>query len=60
MLHLKSISSTLMSVFKCNEKTRRYRSVHLGIVVSRISEDFLCQARVTETWSHRGRCLVRK
>ena len=29
------------------ETTRRYRSVHLAVVVSRISEDFLCQARVT-------------
>ena len=50
MLHLKSISSTLTSVFICNEKTRRYRSVHLGVVV----------ARVTETCSHSGRCLVCK
>ena len=29
------------------ETTRRYRSVHLAVVVSSVSEDFLCQARVS-------------
>ena len=56
-------------------KTRRFRSVHWGVVVSRVRENFLTQARVSaaiktvkgwlklvkkETWSHSGRCLVRK
>ena len=27
--------------------TRSYRSVHLAVVVSRVCEDFLCQACVT-------------
>ena len=28
-------------------KTRHYQSVHLGVIVSRLREDFLCQARVS-------------
>ena len=54
---------------------RRYRSVHLGVVVPSLCEDFLCRARVSAamllikgwlkwvkkgTWSHSGRCLVWK
>ena len=28
-------------------RTRHYESVHLGVVVSGVREDFLCQARVS-------------
>ena len=58
----------VMFAYKIKVSTRRNRSVHLGVVVSRVCEDFLCQAGVSaamlliakgwlkwvkkETWSH--------
>ena len=33
--------------YKITVSTRRNRSVHFGVVVSRVCEDFLCQAGVS-------------
>ena len=52
-LSFTSFGSLIKEIKRCERKkpqaetTRRYRSVHLAVVVSCISEDFLGQARVT-------------